>query len=494
MTTPEHSADKVQTDGKSAALAISFSMLLLLAISVISLSFWSAAEYSHDAIAINLAGRQRMLPQRIEKELLQLKIAKQKYADISLSRKNLSQSCRLFDQTLTLFGEGTLTDNDGNKFTLTSARSINTNGLIIQAQAIWEPMRAALQPIISSAPNLSDGKLDLALSIFMRDNQRLLQLMDSITGEIENAARKKSDRLRITEAAAIGLILVNFGFVLFYFRRQLTLLSESKLLSMRILEKVGTAIIVLNAKGDIELCNHAAENMFGYSTGKLSRKNIKDLLEEPYFLQTGKRINGERFTLDIDITQICVSGRTLLITSLYDQTEQKLKEEQLIHLAYHDPLTELPNRLLFMDRLAQTIARAHRNSELAAILFIDLDRFKQVNDTLGHAIGDLLLQNVSSSLKSCLREGDTLARLGGDEFTMIVEASDLDICVIVTKRILSELNREFNLDGHNIQISGSIGAWAVSSTKCNKVKLICPVSLKVKSAFRKEYFSRAFPF
>lgn len=217
-------------------------------------------------------------------------------------------------------------------------------------------------------------------------------------------------------------------------------------------------LLFLNSKGVIELCNHAAEDMFGFSPGGLSGTNINTLLEKPYFLQIDKRINGESFSLEIELSEIHVSGRTLFITSLYDKTDQKLKEEQLIYLAYHDPLTELPNRIVFMDRLAQTIARAHRNDELAAVLFIDLDRFKQVNDSLGHAIGDLLLQQVAARLKNCLREGDTLARLGGDEFTMIIEASDVDICVVITKRILAEISREFILNGHSIHISGSIGA------------------------------------
>ena len=292
----------------------------------------------------------------------------------------------------------------------------------------------------------------------MRDNQQLLLVMDSLTGEIENSAHKKSEQLRLTEVLAIGLILLNFGFVLFYFRRQLSFLSESRLLSIRIMENVGTAIIVVNAKGDIELCNQAAEQLFKFGPGQLAGEHIKSLMDEPYFMQIGKRTNGERFALDIELSEIVAAGRTIFIASLSDLTEQKLREEQLSHLAYHDPLTGLPNRLLFMDRLAQTIARAQRNNELTAILFIDLDRFKQVNDSLGHAIGDLLLQNVATRLMDCLREGDTIARLGGDEFAMIIDANDVNNCATVAQKILSALSKEFYLSGHSIQISGSIGA------------------------------------
>lgn len=458
MKTPEDNEKPVQSDGKSRALAISFGMLSLLAICAISLSFWNASESSRDAAAINLAGRQRMLSQRLEKDLLKLKYAKQKHSDTSPILQDLSLGYWLFDQTLAMLSKGHLVDKDGNTFTVASTQSKNAVDIIKQANVIWAAMQGALLPVISSAAKLSGDSVEQALFIVMRDNQRLLLLMDRLASEIENAAHKKSAQLRRAEVLAIVLILLNFGLVLLYFRRQLTLLSDSKLLALRIMENVGAAIIVINAKGDIELCNHAAEHLFGYGAGKLTGGNIRSLIDEPYFMQIGKRTNGERFALDIDLNEIYASGRKIFIANLYDLTEQKLKEEQLSYLAYHDPLTGLPNRLLFMDRLAQTIARAHRNNELTAILFIDLDLFKQVNDSLGHATGDLLLKNVAVRLMNCLREGDTISRLGGDEFAMIIDAGDVNNCAIVARKILSELSEKFYLNGHSIQISGSIGA------------------------------------
>jgi len=458
MKTPNNNEQLTSNNEESHALAISFSILLILAVTAISLSFLNATESSYDAIAINLSGRQRMLSQRIEKDLLRLEFAKQNSLDTSDILQDLSLSYSLFEQTLTNLNKGKLVDKDGSTITVTSTKSKNAIELIAQANAIWAPMQSALLPVISSPANFSNGTLEQALFVVMRDNQRLLMLMDRLTGEIENTAHKKSEQLKVTEALAIVLTLVNFGFVLFYFRRQLNLLSESKLLSMRIMENIGTAIIVINAKGDIESCNHAAERLFKYSNGKLTGENIKSLIDVPFFMQIGKRTNGERFALDIELSEIYASGRMIFIASLYDLTEQKRREDQLSHLAYHDPLTGLPNRLLFMDRLAQTIARAHRNNELTAILFIDLDRFKQVNDSLGHAIGDLLLQNVATRLMHCLREGDTIARLGGDEFAMIIDANDINNCAIIAKKILSSLSKEFYLNGHSIKISGSIGA------------------------------------
>lgn len=457
MKTLQNNNSKVSADRKSQALAISFSMLLLLSVSAISLSFLNSSQSSHNAIAINLAGKQRMHTQRIEKDLLKLSYTEKIRTDSSSTLQDLSHSHSLFDRTLTVLASGQFTDQNGNGFFVSSTQSIKSIELVRQANNIWAPMREALQPVITSSPELSNADLKNALSIVMQNNERLMQLMDSLTSEIESAAHDRSEQLKAAEALAIGLVIVNFGFVLFYFRRQLSLLEERRLLSMRVMDNASAAIIVINQKGTIELCNHATESMFGYDTGRLIGEDFKILLDEPYVGKYGRRANGERFELDINLNEIPVPDHKIFVVSMYDMTEQKLKEEKLNDLAYHDPLTGLPNRLLFMDRLVQALARAHRNKEWVAILFIDLDRFKQVNDTLGHATGDLLLESVAARLVKCLREGDTLARLGGDEFTMIIDANDINSCSIISQKILSALNRKFYLNGNHIQISGSIG-------------------------------------
>lgn len=139
--------------------------------------------------------------------------------------------------------------------------------------------------------------------------------------------------------------------------------------------------------------------------------------------------------------------------------ELRIANEELSKLAAHDTLTGLPNRKLFNDRLSQTFALAHRSDSSMALMFIDLDRFKWVNDTFGHAAGDELLKEVANRIPSCLREGDTIARLGGDEFTVILTqpGSRADI-EQVAARILNSLTTPFDLPGApNTEISGSIG-------------------------------------
>ncbi len=133
-------------------------------------------------------------------------------------------------------------------------------------------------------------------------------------------------------------------------------------------------------------------------------------------------------------------------------------EKEIRHLAYHDVLTGLPNRMLFMDRIDQAISRAQRENSKFALLFLDIDHFKVINDSMGHAAGDQLLNIVSQRLKDVLRKTDTVARLGGDEFTIIIEALDEENAVsAVAKNILASLEKPVKINEKEVHIGGSIG-------------------------------------
>lgn len=150
------------------------------------------------------------------------------------------------------------------------------------------------------------------------------------------------------------------------------------------------------------------------------------------------------------------------IVAIYDDvTAEKQAEEQMHHLAHYDMLTGLPNRRLFSDRLQQAIATAKRDKAHMALLFLDLDKFKPVNDELGHDVGDLLLKEVAKRLQNCVRESDTVARLGGDEFVVLLPAIDAqEDALLVADKILYALNQPFELVGHSIAIAASIGVAA----------------------------------
>lgn len=147
-----------------------------------------------------------------------------------------------------------------------------------------------------------------------------------------------------------------------------------------------------------------------------------------------------------------------LIGILFDITAFTLKTKEIEQYAYSDPLTKLPNRILFHDRLNHAIARGLRDGESAAVFFIDLYRFKEINDALGHACGDQILQAVAKRLRNAVRESDTAARLGGDEFVVLLpRTSSLESTVKVAEKILAALSQPFNLLAQEVEIGCNIG-------------------------------------
>ena len=149
---------------------------------------------------------------------------------------------------------------------------------------------------------------------------------------------------------------------------------------------------------------------------------------------------------------------TLIEGTIEDITDRKRAEEQVQFLAFYDALTGLPNRTLLRDRLTNALAGARRRNEKVALLFLDLDRFKIINDSLGHSCGDLLLQEVAVRLKKCAREHDTVARIGGDEFVIAMSGiKDVPDAAVAAERIMDAMSTEFVIQGHSLSVSCSVG-------------------------------------
>ena len=169
--------------------------------------------------------------------------------------------------------------------------------------------------------------------------------------------------------------------------------------------------------------------------------------------------------LSVTMIRDSLSDSVNLIFQIQDITDRKRAEERLLHEAFHDVLTGLPNRALFMDHLKLSVERGKRRDDrLFAVLFLDLDRFKIINDSLGHMVGDQLLVGIARRLETCLRPGDTVARLGGDEFTVLLEdLANVTEAIDVAERLQQALALPFNLNGHEVFTTVSIGI-ALSST------------------------------
>jgi len=173
-----------------------------------------------------------------------------------------------------------------------------------------------------------------------------------------------------------------------------------------------------------------------------------------------RRRDGSEFQEWLSIGAVRNRGNAIshFVAVFSDITERKNSEARIAYLAHHDPLTGLPNRALFQDRLQQAMGRAERNADLLALLYLDLDRFKTINDSLGHIAGDRLLQAVAERLQSCVRETDTICRQGGDEFIIVLtDIGDTEIPARIAEKILRHLSEPFDLDGHALGTSFSIG-------------------------------------
>lgn len=229
--------------------------------------------------------------------------------------------------------------------------------------------------------------------------------------------------------------------------------------------------------GQILDCNNACAKILGFSSRTdlsgsrifdtfVSAEDVDDLLRRlrrdgavSAFESCLHRRDGEAIWVLQNINIAVASpGKEILEATLIDITDRKRAEEQIRYQAYHDALTDLPNRTLFKDRLSLALAHANRRGHQVAVLFLDLDGFKLINDSFGHTVGDHLLQGMASRLKTCMREEDSVARVGGDEFTLLLMdlRSPAD-ATVVARKILETVARPITVDGHELYVNCSIG-------------------------------------
>lgn len=259
-------------------------------------------------------------------------------------------------------------------------------------------------------------------------------------------------------------------------------LEKSQYQLQAVIRNVMDGIITTDQSGNIQGFNPAAEKIFGYTQDEITGKNIKILMLESYrsahdvhvhgYLNsdegrltgmrsrevTALRKNGEPFSMEISVSEMLLGGQRYFVAIVRDITERKQAEHKIAHLAHYDYLTNLPNRALFMNTLEHSIQLARRNGYKVAAMFLDLDGFKQVNDTQGHDVGDLLLQGVAARLKEIIRASDTVARVGGDEFIFVLNGieSEEDVA-LVAKKLIAVLSEPFDLKGQICQVGGSVG-------------------------------------
>jgi diguanylate cyclase (GGDEF)-like protein/PAS domain S-box-containing protein len=254
------------------------------------------------------------------------------------------------------------------------------------------------------------------------------------------------------------------------------------------LQAAPDATVVVDATGTIVLVNKQAEATFGYALEEMLGQTVELLLpldarsahpglrgafmRSPHARTMGsglelsaRRKDGSLLPVDVSLSPVRTPDGPLVIAAVRDVSVQRSVQDQLRHLALHDALTGLPNRVLLLEHLAGKIAELERVHGCVAVLFVDLDRFKHVNDQYGHAVGDAALTKVAGRLQACLRPQDTVARLGGDEFVVACGlVTDEREALVLAERVMRALELPLQLDGKLVQVSASLGVAVARSS------------------------------
>jgi diguanylate cyclase (GGDEF)-like protein/PAS domain S-box-containing protein len=263
--------------------------------------------------------------------------------------------------------------------------------------------------------------------------------------------------------------------------RDLSESKESEAKYRGLLEAAPDAMVVVNPSGKIVLLNVQAEKRFGYRRDELIGQQIKNIIPKGFAERliadalrsakdameqqigtgielTGRRKDGSEFPLEMMLSPLENSEGILVTAAIRDITTRKMAEALIIHSSEHDFLTGLPNRTLLNDRVNQAILLALRHRRRFALLFLDLDGFKHINDSLGHPSGDKLLQSVGKRLVDCVRGSDTVSRQGGDEFVVLLsEEENSEDASVIAGRMLRAVAEAHIIDQHDLHVTCSVG-------------------------------------
>jgi diguanylate cyclase (GGDEF)-like protein/PAS domain S-box-containing protein len=263
--------------------------------------------------------------------------------------------------------------------------------------------------------------------------------------------------------------------------RDLSESEESEARYRGLLEAAPDAMVVVNQDGEIVLLNVQAEKQFGYRRDELVGQKVKNIIPEGFAERliadalrsaedalaqqigmgielNGRRKDGSEFPIEIMLSPLEGAEGILVTAAIRDITTRKKADALMIHSSEHDFLTGLPNRMLLNDRVNQAILLALRHRRRVAVLFLDLDGFKHINDSLGHPTGDKLLQSVGKRLVDCVRGSDTVSRQGGDEFVVLLsEEEDSEDASIAARRMLRVVAEAHFIDQHDLHVTCSVG-------------------------------------
>jgi diguanylate cyclase (GGDEF)-like protein/PAS domain S-box-containing protein len=465
------------------ALTRKIGLLLLLpvlgALASLSVFFALHSQTAEDAPVINLAGRQRLHAQQL------LAYADMVRAGQEKDRAALLELTDLYERALTILEHGG--EFMGQAFPPAPAAVLDE---IAEIRQVWESQGAALRLIARRAvraPGVEDAYRAAQLN-----TPPLVAAADKVVTALaqRNQALQQRTLNALLGSAAFNFLLLFAG--IFITRQYVTeqkhiegTLREAAERRRRLMETANDAIFIADVEtGEIVECNKKASELIGLPPEQLvglhqSKLHPPELAE--YYRQKFRENSrpegalikdvlvqhrdGRRIPVEISASTLELDGKTYVQGIFRDVSERKRaetalhqSEERLQHLVHYDPLTQLPNRVLFLDRLEQALARATWHKRPTAVLHLDLDRFKVINDTVGHPIGDRVLKVIAERLNAAVRKGDTVARLGGDEFVVaLADLAEVHDVPRVAEKLIAALHPPVVIDGREYFVTASIG-------------------------------------
>lgn len=461
-------------------------LVLVLDVLLLATNFKLSADLEASAVAINIAGRQRMLSQQITKSLAFIHIAKNdviKKAYID----ELNESVAMFNQTIDAFyAGGVAIDASGQPVTIEA--QIASKPILRSSKKIWDPIYAHYQ-VMNVEERFVKKDYDSLLSMMKSNNLALLELMNDLTNNLETHAEQRTYILRIVQTVTVIIIFLSFLQAIMRFAKRETYYAS-------LMEKTTDVVMSIDVEsGRLTFISLSAKQVLGYESGylvgntvdavmteasKIAFKKLLDDIKQSGTLNTERceaeliKADGSLIYTDVvlDLTLSETRSRQELSADFRDISERKLAEQRLAILAHKDSLTGLSNRHTFVELLEHAIQRSRRAEKTVAILFIDLDGFKQVNDSFGHEAGDALLIELAERMKRCLRDSDHVARMGGDEFIVLLEdVNTKEEVIAIAEKLLDQISIPFLYQNQTCHVTSSIGC-AFSDGDCDANQLI----------------------
>jgi diguanylate cyclase (GGDEF)-like protein/PAS domain S-box-containing protein len=455
--------------GRRTIVGILATFALFSTLSV-TVSIWATSGSQHRASVLEVAARQRTLAERYVQEILLARAGAQ--ANPTHTGRLLAESA----DALLRGGVAPAVDGDDDETVLPRASGATVRAQLAQERRLVEDLTATGAAVLSRRP-VTAVRLTADERLSVRDPVGRLRVLAALTSNVSlNAARTigAEDDRNITRLIVIQVVLGAVGLLTsLLLAFGLIAATRRQTAHFRSLVTSSTDLVLVFGGGGCRYASESVANMLGHPEDDLLGEGFARFVHEddrPYVCAA--YAHGEPHEIVFRVANEFREWRHLeahvtdlradrqirgIVLNARDATERLRLEEELTRQAFHDGLTGLPNRALFRDRLDQALARSERSQDALAVLLLDLDGFKQVNDSLGHDAGDQLLEEVARRFGEVTRPADTLARFGGDEFAFLLEGTNETQATAAANRLLRSLSEPIRIAGHELALGASVG-------------------------------------